>query len=260
MRVDRRSFVRTMVGGLPTVHLLGSMESRGQETKPTEPQAKDRPLRIRLWCERTAPKAVYPDDIDGALADHLGRHEGVAIARSRLGEPLAGLSDAVLDQTDVLVWWGHLRHDELPDDRAAAVVRRVQEGRLGLVSLYASCCSKPFKQLMKTSCEPGGWREDGRPEFVSVKAPNHPIARGITPFTIPRTDMYSEPFAVPEPESVVFVSSWEKGETLRSGLTWTVGKGRVAYLRTGPDSYPVLFHPSVRLAVTNSALWAGRRT
>jgi trehalose utilization protein len=254
MRVDRRSFVRTIAGGMPALHVLGSTHSNGQEPPP-----KDRPLRVRIWCECTAPKAVYPDDIDGALSEYLVRREGIHVARSHLGDPQAGLSDATLDQTDVLIWWGHLRHGDLPDDRAAAVVRRVQEGRLGFVALYASSSSKPFKQLMKTNCEPGGWREDGRPEFVSVKAPDHPIARGITPFTIPKTDMYCEPFSVPEPETVIFVSSWEKGETLRSGLTWTVGKGRVAYLRTGPDGFPVLFHPSVRLAVGNSALWAGRR-
>ena len=27
---------------------------------------------------------------------------------------------------------------------------------------------------------------------------------------IPKTDMFSEPFAVPNPETVVFVSTWEK--------------------------------------------------
>ncbi|QEH36441.1 Trehalose utilization [Aquisphaera giovannonii] len=259
MRVDRRSFVRSLAGGFPAIHVLGSKDSRGEEPAPGRAPAKDEPLRVRIWCERTAPKAVYPDDVDGALAGHLGRGDGIELARSQIGDPQAGLSDALLDRTDVLIWWGHLRHDDLPDDRAAAVARRVQEGRLGFVALYASCCSKPFKELMKTSCQPGGWREDGRPEHVSVKAPDHPIARGIAPFTIPRTDMYCEPFAVPKPEAVVFVSSWEKGETLRSGLTWTVGEGRVAYLRTGPDGYPVLFHPSVRRAVSNSALWAGRR-
>jgi len=77
---------------------------------------------------------------------------------------------------------------------------------------------------------------------------------------IPKTDMFSEPFAVPNPETVVFVSTWEKGETLGSGLTWTIGKGRVAYLRTGPEGYPVLFHSSIRLAVANSVVWVGHRS
>ena len=109
-------------------------------------------------------------------------------------------------------------------------------------------------------CEPGCWREDGKPELVTVRSPEHPIARGIESFTIPQSDMFSEPFAVPEPESVVFVSNWERGETVRSGLTWTVDKGRVAYLRTGSEAYPVLFHPSIRKAVANAVSWCARRS
>ena len=131
---------------------------------------------------------------------------------------------------------------------------------MGLVALYGSYRSKPFRLLMNSMpCEPGSWREDGRPEFIAVKSPEHPIAAGVGPFTIPRTDMFSEPFAVPEPETVVFVSTWERGETVRSGMTWTIGKGRVAYLRAGSESYPVLSHPSIRRAIGNAAGWVARR-
>jgi trehalose utilization protein len=255
MHVDRRSFVRRMVGALPVASLVLPLREISAGEKPSP-----RPVRLRVWCEGTAPRSVYPDDIDGALADQLGRWPGFVVARGRLTDPHAGLSDEALDACDVLVWWGHLRHDELPDDRAAAVVRRVRAGRLGFLALYASCSCKPFKQMMSMPCELGNWREDGRPEFVSIKAPEHPIAQGIAPFTIPKTDMFSEPFVVPNPETVVFVSTWEKGETLRSGLTWTVEKGRVAYLRAGPETYPVLFHPSIRRAIANSVLWVAHRT
>lgn len=253
MRVDRRSFVRSAVGILPALGASCAPGARGQDVQT-------RPVRVRIWCEGTAPRSVYPDDIDGALADVLGRQAGLVVSRGRLTDLQAGLSDQVLDASDALVWWGHLRHDAVPDDRALAVVKRVREGRLGFVALYAACGSKPFRQMMSMPCEPGSWREDGRPEFVSIKAPDHPIARGIAPFTISKTDMFSEPFAVPEPETVVFVSSWQKGETLRSGLTWTIGKGRVAYLRTGPDNYPVLFHPSIRQAIANSVRWVSHRS
>jgi trehalose utilization protein len=252
MRVDRRSFVRSAIGVLPVLGLRTLRESCGQEPK-------ERPIRVRIWCEGTATRSVYPDDIDGALADQLARQAGFTVTRGRLSDPQAGLSDQSLGASDVLMWWGHLRHDEVPDDRAAAVVRLVREGQLGFIALYASCGSKPFRMMMSMPCDPGSWREDGRPEFVSVRAPDHPIARGIAPFTIPKTDMFSEPFAVPSPETVVFVSTWERGETLRSGLTWTIGKGRVAYLRTGPESYPVLFHPSIRQTIANSVRWVAHR-
>jgi trehalose utilization protein len=224
------------------------------------PTPERAPLRVRIWCEGTAPKAVYPDDIDGALAAYLGRSSHLKLARARLNHRHAGLDDDALDATDVLVWWGRLRHDDVPRDRVRAVVERVRAGRLGFLALHASCASQPFKGLMGTSCEPARWREDGRPEHVRVQDPAHPIAQGISSFTIPKTDMFAEPFAVPTPESVVLISTWDQGETLRSGLTWTIGKGRVAYLRPGHDAFPVLVHPSIRKLVANAILWTGRLT
>ena len=214
-----------------------------------------RPIRIRLWCEGTAPRQVYPGDIDGALGEDFRKRPGFEVAQARLTDPDAGLADAALDATDVLVWWGRLKHDDVPEARARAVVDRVKAGTLGLVALHASHASKPFRALMGMACEPGSWRDDGKPEHVRVQAPDHPIARGVAPFTIPMTAMYGEPFAVPKPETVVFVSSWDGGETFRSGLTWAVEKGRVAYFRPGHDAFPVLFHPGVRQVIANAATW-----
>ena len=257
--VDRRLFLqRTALAGAASA--LGLNAGRRLSAAPGDGEKADgRALRVMVWCEGTAPRSVYPHDVDGAIEGHLGRQSGMAVRRARLSDPLAGLDDEALDATDVLIWWGHLRHDEVPADRTEAVVRRVRAGRMGLIALHSSWCSKPFKRLMGMSCEPGGWREDGRPEHVRVKAPDHPIARGVAPFTIPRSDMFAEPFRVPEPETVVLVSAWDQGETVRSGMTWTVDKGRVVYLRTGHDAFPVLVHPAVRRLVANATLWAGRR-
>jgi trehalose utilization protein len=212
-----------------------------------------------IWTEGTAPKTVYPDGIDGALEEILRARPGVVATRARLEDDQAGLSDAALDAANVLVWWGRLRHDDVPDDRARAVEERVKAGQLGLLALHGSYASKPFRTLMGGPCEPGAWREDGRTERVAVAKPGHPIARGITDFTVPRSCMFAEPFAVPEPEDVVLMSSWDGGETLRSGLTWTIGRGRIAYLRQADDAFPVLFHPTVRLLVTNAASWVAGR-
>ncbi|WP_165244148.1 ThuA domain-containing protein [Paludisphaera soli] len=252
MNIERRSFVRRLFPAALLAASLGVSAAGAQSVAP---------VRVRVWCEGESSPSAYPDGVDVVLADSLARQPGLAVTRARLGEPEDGLSDSDLDRTDVLVWWGRARHDEVPDARAQAVAGRVRQGRLGLVALYASCGSKPFRLLMDSMpCEPGSWREDGRPEFITVKAPEHPIAAGVTSFSIPKTDMFSEPFAVPEPETVVFVSSWERGETVRSGMTWTVDKGRVVYLRTGSESFPVLFHPSVRLSITNAVFWSGRRS
>jgi trehalose utilization protein len=72
--------------------------------------------------------------------------------------------------------------------------------------------------------------------------------------------MFAEPYALPEPESVVLVSSWDRGETFRSGLTWTVGRGRVVYFRPGHDAFPVLFHPAIRQVIANAAIWAAHQS
>jgi trehalose utilization protein len=249
-RFGRRSFVRRCAVAATAATGFSLLE-------PARALARSEKLRVLVWSEGTAPRSVYPGDVDGAIGDHLRRLSGLDVRQARLTDPSAGLSDQVLDATDVLIWWGRLRQADVPDARARAVADRVRAGKLGFVALHASCVSKPFQDLMGCTCEPGGWRDDGRPERVSIQKPDHEIARGIAPFTIPRTAMYAEPFKVPQPEAVVMVSQFEGGETFRSGLTWTVGQGRVAYFRPGHDAFPVLFHPSVRKVIANAARWAG---
>jgi trehalose utilization protein len=248
-RFDRRSLVRRFA-------VAASAAAGFSLLEPARALAGSQKLRVLAWSEGTAPRSVYPGDVDGAIGDHLRRMPGLEVQQARLTDPSAGLSDRTLDATDVLIWWGRLRHADVPESRARAVADRVRAGKLGFVALHASCGSKPFQDLMGCACEPGGWRDDGRPERVLIQKPDHQIARGIAPFTIPRTAMWAEPFKVPSPESVVLVSKFEGGETFRSGLTWTVDRGRVAYFRPGHDAFPILFHPSVRKVIANAARWA----
>ncbi|CAN5914941.1 trehalose utilization protein ThuA [soil metagenome] len=248
-----RIFARCCIVGF-TIPVLGPTDFLPSATAQESP-----PIRVRVWCEGTAPASIYPEGINGALAEGLDRHPGLIVQRARLDDESAGLTDAALDATDVLVWWSRYRHEEVPDDRVEAIAERVRAGRLGFVALHASCQSKPFLTLMKGPCELGGWRDDGRPETIAVALPGHPIARGVNPFTLPRSSMYSEPFAVPEPEDVVFVSHWGDGQSFRSGMTWTVDQGRVAYFHPGHDQFPILFHPQVRQIITNAVLWSSPR-
>lgn len=251
-RFDRRAFARRVAA---TAAGFWSIAGEAQGGVAPAPSAATVPVRVRIWSEGTAPRSVYPGDIDGAIGDSLRRAGGWKVTQSRLGDPGSGLTDRDLDATDVLIWWGRLRHADLKDHRAQAIADRVRAGRLGFVALHASCGSKPFQELMGCPCEPSGWREDGKAERVVVQSPGHAIARGLVPFTIPRVAMFSEPFNVPTPE-VVLSSTFEGGETFRSGLTWTIGQGRVAYFRPGHEAFPVFFHPGVRKVVVNAALWA----
>jgi len=218
-------------------------------------------VRVIVWSESTEPRSVYPRGIHGELTGYLNGILGVTAQSSQLSDPDNGLSERALSKTDVLVWWGHAKHAEVPDEVARRVKRRVEEGGMGFVPLHSAHFSKPFIGLMGTKCGLGSWREDGRSEYVHVHDPSHPIARGIKDFVLPQEEMYGEPFDVPKPESVVFTSIFEAdGAIFRSGLTWAVGRGRVFYFRPGHETHPTFMDANVRKAIGNAVFWAARRS
>ncbi len=62
------------------------------------------------------------------------------------------------------------------------------------------------------------WRQVGERERLCVCKPGHPIADGIGEYIeLEQTEMYGEPFAVPEPEEQIFISWFKGGEVFRSG-------------------------------------------
>ncbi|GAB3214015.1 ThuA domain-containing protein [Marinactinospora thermotolerans] len=227
---------------------------------PARPAA---PLRVTVWNENlheTADDTVarrYPDGIHGAVAaalrDHLGQR--VRLRTATLREPDHGLGGEVIDTTDVLVWWGHLAHDEVTDEVVERVRRRVLAG-MGLVVLHSGHYSRIFRALMGTTCSLR-WRNAAERELVWTVAPGHPIAQGVPdPLVIPAQETYSEPFDVPAPEELVFISSFAGGEVFRSGCAYRRGAGRIFYFGPGDQDYPVYHHPDVRRVVANAVLWA----
>lgn len=101
------------------------------------------------------------------------------------------------------------------------------------------------------------WREAGEKERLWVCNPAHPIARGIDRyFEILHTEMYGEPFAIPAPDEIVFISWFEGGEVFRSGCTWKRGNGKIFYFRPGHEVYPIYYHPVVRQVLRNAVDWA----
>ncbi len=90
--------------------------------------------------------------------------------------------------------------------------------------------------------------------------PDHPIAAGIPKsFTLPHTEMYGEPFHVPEPDAVIFEERWELGEHFRSGMVWNVGRGKVFYFRPGHETHSVFSEPVTLQIVENAVRWLGKR-
>ena len=120
--------------------------------------------------------------------------------------PEHGLTDEVLDNTDVLFWWGHMRHEKVSDAVVQKVYDRVMKG-MGLVALHSAHASKIFSKLMGTSSWDLKWRESGDTEIMWVTSPGHPIAQGIGDrLVIPHEETYGEHFIIPEPDELVFVS------------------------------------------------------
>jgi trehalose utilization protein len=217
-------------------------------------------VRILVWNEHIherrdeAVRAVYPQGIHetvaGAIREHLG---DAVVGTATLDDPGHGL--AGLEETDVLVWWGHLGHDLVPDGAAAQVQQRVLEG-MGLVVLHSGHLSKPFVRLLGTSCNLL-WREADDRELVWTISPSHPIAEGVPPvFSIPRQEMYGEYFDIPAPDELVFLSSFSGGEVFRSGCCFRRGRGRIFYFSPGHETYPVYHQAEVRRVIANGVVWA----
>jgi trehalose utilization protein len=246
------------------------------------------PIRVRVWDEapQHAPKSVYPDSINGAVAAGLSElcGAGVTVATANLDDPEQGCSEAALAATDVLLWWGHARHGQVTDETADRVRWHVVERGMGFVALHSAHYSKPFQRVLGAPGHlKGGWRELNpmEPEFVRVCAPWHPIAEGVGDFSIEHEEMYGAPFEVPPALALVLQSHFpHDGKTFPSGICWTVGagkdegftsgpgggvgeglgKGRVFYFRPGHETVPTYFDANVRRVIANAVRWCAHRT
>jgi len=276
----------------------------------------ERPIRVLVWDEQQPEqRVVYPEYIGGAIAAHLAAQPGISVRTAALDDPEQGLDPRVLDDTDVLVWWGHRRHLAVEEARVSDLVQRIGRGKLALFALHSSHWSLPFvwamgmkavesamrppwtmhtqpevrlnrpipfqapkrdapltpswrlvdsggMQLLEVeapNCGFPAWRREGGPSRITTLLPAHPIAAGVpASFEMRETEMYSEPFHVPEPDAVIFEERWETGEHFRTGMTWQVGEGRVFYFGPGHETYDVFRQEIPLRIVTNAVRWLAR--
>jgi trehalose utilization protein len=218
-------------------------------------------IRVTIWNEFVHEKnnievaKIYPGGLHEAIAAALRKEPDFDVRTATLEQPEHGLTDAVLQSTDVLTWWGHAAHDKVSDEIVARVHQRVLDG-MGLVVLHSGHASKIFRKLMGTSCMLC-WREAGERERVWVVNPGHPIAEGIDRFIeLDQSEMYGEPFGIPTPDEQVFVSWFEGGEIFRGGNCWTRGSGRIFYFSPGHETYPIYHHPQIQRLICNAVKWA----
>lgn len=209
------------------------------------------------WHERNQERIakVYPDGIHGAIAQMLSEGDEYIIRTAILDDEEHGLTQEVLDDTDVLIWWGHMQHDKVSEEVAERVKQRVLDG-MGLIVLHSGHLSKPFVKLMGTVCR-SKWRENDEKERIWVIEPAHPIARNLPEYIeIEQEETYGERFEIPTPDELVFISWFSGGEVFRSGCCYKRGLGKVFYFRPGHEEYPIYYRKDITQILKNAIDWA----
>jgi trehalose utilization protein len=126
------------------------------------------------------------------------------------------------------------------------VLRKYPEGTTKVRVQQPYCCFPAY-------------RADGKPSTIKVQ-PDHPIVKGVPKeFTLPHTEMYDEPFHVPEPDVVLLEERWAGGEWFRSGCLWELGKGKVFYFRPGHETFAVYKEKPVLQILENAARWLAEK-
>lgn len=221
-------------------------------------------INVVIWNEnfheQTKPEiaAVYPKGIHGAIAEKLSQLGQYNITTATLDEPCHGLTDEVLNNCDVLIWWGHAKHADVSDEIAEKVKNRVLDG-MGFIPLHSAHLCKPFVKLMGTVCR-SKWRENDEKERIWVIEPSHPIAEGLPEYIeLEQEETYGERFEIPTPDELVFISWFSGGEVFRSGVCYKRGLGKVFYFRPGHESYPTYYRDDIALIIKNAVEWAAPR-
>lgn len=217
-------------------------------------------INVTIWNEGRHEKTdarvgeLYPNGLHGCIASFLSTDEELNVRAVTLDDPDNGLPDELLNDTDVLIWWGHMAHHDVPDELAARVHNRVMCG-MGFVALHSAHFSKPFIKLMGTTCSLK-WRDGDRERLWCIN-PSHPIAKGIPEkVEIPVEEMYGERFDIPAPDETVFLGWFKGGEVFRSGCCWYRGLGRVFYFQPGHEENPTYYIPEIQQIIKNAVHWA----
>lgn len=216
-------------------------------------------INVTVWNEFRHEKSpgeahdMYPKGIHEQIASFL-KNDDVTVHTAILDEFEHGLTNKLLEKTDVLIWWGHMAHNDVTDEIVERVYNRVLEG-MGLIVLHSGHFSKIFKKLMGTSCDLK-WREDGQGSLIWNVNPAHPIASGIGDhIVLEKEEMYGEHFDIPVPDELIFISSFPNGEVFRSGCTYKRGNGKIFYFQPGHETYPSYYNEKVQRVIKNAINW-----
>ena len=221
-------------------------------------------VRVTIWNENRHEQSnehvqkLYPKGIHGAIADLLAQDEAIVTQTATLDEPEHGLSEEVLDNTDVL-FGGVIA----PTGKFKMKLSTESNSAYSAVWDWWCCHSghyaKIFKRLMGTNCS-FKWREEAERERLWNVAPGHPLTQGIgEQIVLENAEMYGERFDIPEPDESIFISWFEGGEVFRSGCVWRRGHGTIFYFRPGHETYPIYYNQEIGQVLRNAAHYCQAR-
>ena len=221
----------------------------------------DKKINVTIFNEffhektKESVKKIYPNGIHGALSEKLSAFGEYNLTVVTQDMEEHGLTEEVLANTDVLIWWGHAKHHEVKDAVVERVKARILDG-MGFIALHSTHASKIFKALMGTSCRVK-WRENDEKERLWVINPSHPIAKNVPEYIeIEEEETYGERFEIPDPDELIFISWFKGGEVFRSGCTFRRGLGKIFYFRPGHEEYPIYYRDDIIRVIKNAIDWA----
>ncbi len=220
-----------------------------------------KPIKVVIWNEyrgekrKEAARALFPNGLHVYIKEFLAPCEEMEVVLAALDDPDQGLPEALLDTTDVLVWWGHCAHEEVDDALVDRIRDRVYRGKMGFIALHSAHHSKPFRTIVGTNGNLSWGRN--QKEIVWTLMPSHEIAAGIPDhFILEEEELYSEPFYIPQPDALVFGAWFEDGHILRAGACFHRGAGKVFYFQPGHETCRAFFNPYVQRIIINAIRWA----
>lgn len=209
--------------------------------------------------EDKAVQKVYPNGIHEEIKSFLESDDVIVRTVTEFDENLelvhnCGITDELLADTDVLIWWGHCGHGLVPDEVVEKCHKHILHG-MGAIFLHSAHHSKLFTKLMGTTCSLK-WRDGERERLWNIN-PVHPIMKGIGEYIdIPDEEMYGERFDIPTPNELLMIGTYTSHEVFRSACTWQRGYGKVFYFQPGHETNPTYKIPEIQTIIKNAVQWA----
>ena len=224
-------------------------------------------IKTLVWCENLQNKtqedvkAAYPEGMHNTIAEFLRQDPNITAETATLDDPEIGITEARLADIDVVLWWGHIGHDNVPDSAVEILYKNVVGRGMGLICLHSSHYAKIFKRLMGTPCSLRIPPPGHCPEKLWTLLPGHPIAAGIpNPVELEIEECYCEPFEIPQPDELVFNGAFANCGSFRGGAAYHRGRGKVFYFQPGHETYPIYRQKEIQDIILNAVYWANNKT